>query len=319
MWQTGQLAAAVSTSTDVLVLTLNVRFLSLLPALLLARVFGIRTVLWGHGVSKSDTRPRLMLRAVVVRLADAAIFYDTKSIDVFRSLGISPRKLFAAPNALDTTAATREYGRYRADPALREKVRRRLHLESGPVILFVARIEPRRRLDLLLQAISILVKEFPNLTLLVVGEGETRELKALANKLALESVIHWKGAVYDEVELGALFCSADVFCLPSHAGLSILHACAYGLPVVTSDDPDVHGPEFSALRHGENAMLYRNRDIKALTDTLETLLRDAVLRERIGAAARRTATEEVNLEVMVSSFVHAMRATVVTPSSGRAF
>ena len=68
------------------------------------------------------------------------------------------------------------------------------------------------------------------------------------------------GAIYDDMDLAPYLMSAAVFAFPRAMGLSAMHAFGYGLPVVTCDDAATHGPEFEALRDGENARLYRPGD-----------------------------------------------------------
>ena len=75
-WHTSQWRYATRRTTDVLLLTWNVRYLSLLPALLRAKAHGLPTILWGHGYSKQEQAWRAKTRSRVARLATALLFYN---------------------------------------------------------------------------------------------------------------------------------------------------------------------------------------------------------------------------------------------------
>lgn len=106
---------------------------------------------------------------------------------------------------------------------------------DSPTILFVGRLEERKGLLLLLQALLLLQKKHPGIRLLVVGEGEERKpCEAFVKKHKLQGV-RFLGKQTDE-ELAATYRSADVFCSPAlygeSFGIVLLEAMASGLPVV---------------------------------------------------------------------------------------
>jgi glycosyltransferase involved in cell wall biosynthesis len=75
-----------------------------------------------------------------------------------------------------------------------------------------------------------------------------------------------------------------------------VEAMACGLPVVATSTGGV--PEL--VRHGDNGLLAEPHDVVAVTRHLATLLRDRELRQRLGAAARRTVEAEYNVHVAAS-------------------
>jgi glycosyltransferase involved in cell wall biosynthesis len=89
------------------------------------------------------------------------------------------------------------------------------------------------------------------------------------------------------VGLDEEYARADVFVLPSVEdgwGLVTNEAMAAGLPVIVSD----HAGSAEIVRDGENGYVVPARNVDALAERLETLLRDPALRERMGRAARAT-------------------------------
>jgi glycosyltransferase involved in cell wall biosynthesis len=113
--------------------------------------------------------------------------------------------------------------------------------ESRLKLLWVGRFMPRKGLMLLLDVMKEL-KDYPGITLTVVGDGITKE--AFLDRLkqyALEDTVHWKGRVPFS-EVGSEYADHDVFLFTSlreSGGVQLVEAMAYGMPVVTLD---LHGP-----------------------------------------------------------------------------
>src|SRR5262249_38736852 len=73
---------------------------------------------------------------------------------------------------------------------------------------------------------------------------------------------------------------------------------AAGRPLVASRAGGL--PEL--VRPGETGLLVPERDVKALAEAIETLARDAELRERMGAAAQRLIREELTWDAVAGRF-----------------
>ncbi len=171
----------------------------------------------------------------------------------------------------------------------RQAMRTRLGLAAEtPVILQVARFHPVKGHATILRAVAELTQQSPEAAarpvLLLAGDGEKRrEMEALAQHLGIASQVRFLGVRQDVADLlGA----ADVFTLSSLSeGISVtlLEAMAAGLPIATTE---VGGnPEVVAA--GETGLLSPRGDAHALAGNLHTLLADAALRQRMGAAARQ--------------------------------
>jgi glycosyltransferase involved in cell wall biosynthesis len=156
---------------------------------------------------------------------------------------------------------------------------------SGPVVLSVARMYPRKRLSDLLRAAVILRDRVPDARIRIVGRGpEWDALVRLHAELGLgESV-----ALLGDVSLGQLaeeYMSADVFCLPSVQegfGIVFLEAMAARLPVVACRAAAI--PE--VVTDGVTGVLVPPRDPGALAEALASLLEDRVRATRLGLEGR---------------------------------
>jgi phosphatidylinositol alpha 1,6-mannosyltransferase len=154
-----------------------------------------------------------------------------------------------------------------------------------PTVLFVGRLDQEKRVGELLQAVALLPAGLPG-RVEIVGDGAQRAAwVGLAECLGLADRVTFRGFV-EEDELRAAYARAAVFCMPGIAELqSLATPLAAGTPVVAADAMAL--PHL--VRPGLNGFLYPPGDATALAAALGTLLGDAVLRRRMGAASREIA------------------------------
>lgn len=306
-WHSAQIRYATRSRADVLVMTWNTRYLSLVPGLLRARLSGVRTILWGHGYSKDEGTLRRWARRTVARLATAVQVYSHGAAADLVRQGLDPRRVHVALNALDQRPMREAAAAWRADPARLDAFRREKGLGDGPVVLFVSRLMADNRIDVLLRAVSRLAGRFPSMRCVIVGGGpDEQRLRGVAAELGVEGRVVFTGAIYGEMELAPYFLCASVFCYPVNIGLSLLHAFGYGVPVVTSDSVESQNPEIEALADGENGLLYRDGSMESLVETLARVMGDDALRRRLGEGALRTVTQRFTLSNMVDGMVGAI-------------
>lgn len=310
LWHAPQWRCATRSAADVLILSWNLHYLSLVPALLRARKNGVRTILWGHGYSKHEAAWRAWPRRKVAQLADALLFYNHTAAQTYLDAGWDPKRIFVALNALDQAPIQAARHHWLGRPDELQRFKQEHGLADGPVILFVSRFDAARRADLLLRAVTQLRSRYPSIRVVLVGKGEPEgeRLRALATSLNIVEHVQFPGAIYDEQQLAPWFLSSTAFCFPADVGLSLLHAFGYGLPVVTHDELAAHAPEVEALRPGENGLLYRHGDADALAATLNQLFDDPARLAAMSAAAHRTATEQFTLTNMVDGMEAAIKA-----------
>ncbi|MFA6043575.1 MAG: glycosyltransferase family 4 protein [Phycisphaerales bacterium] len=307
-WHKAHYQFVTPKQADVVVLSWSTRYLTLVPSLIRARWNNVGTVLWGHGYSKAETRLRENSRGAVADFADAVLFYNHTSAQRFIDRGYSaPDRVFVALNTLDITAITAAKKEWEGDPARLAAFRAAKGL-AGPTVLFVSRLNADNRVDLLLKAAAVLHKDMPALKVVIVGSGpESDSLKALARSLQVEDAIIFTGAIYDEKDLAPYFLSAGVFCYPVNIGLSLIHAMAYGVPVVTSNRMAAQNPEIEAFHDGVNGCCYQDGDVDALAGVLGLVLSDAALQRRLHEGAIATVTEDFNISKMVDGMEAAIR------------
>lgn len=156
-----------------------------------------------------------------------------------------------------------------------------------PVFLFVGSIIPRKGLDLLLQACTILQKQgYRDYTLRVVGEGSQREeLEAFCQEHNLSESVQWLGRVdYDRIH--TCFQTADIFILPTledTLGLVVFEAMVFGKPVLCSQWAGIK----EIVVDGENGYHFDPNQPEQLAEMMRRLIDDPALLESMGKRSQQ--------------------------------
>jgi glycosyltransferase involved in cell wall biosynthesis len=168
-------------------------------------------------------------------------------------------------------------------------------------VAYLGRLEVYKNVDIMLRACAELVERFPDLEVLVIGRGVSREpLESLAKDLNIEDRTRFTGFVSDE-ERDRLLSGARVCVCPSEKegwGLTIIEANALGVPVVATDADGLR----DSVRDGETGFLVENRDVAGFRERIAQLLEDDALATRMSKAAvewSRTFDWEVATDDMV--------------------
>ncbi|RHW23496.1 glycosyltransferase [Nocardioides immobilis] len=212
--------------------------LSAVYAVVLCPLWRVPVLLWPHGsLDPSDLRKHELLKRLIGplvtrRILDrcaALLFTATRESRIAVTYGsATPHEVIALP-----VAPLRVEG---ASPAFWRK--RHGIPPEAPVVLFLGRIDPKKRLPLLIETLSLL--ECRDAHLAVVGDGPDSE-RALAVETArrcgVTDRVHWTGWLEGEDRVEA-FAAAAVFALLSeyeNFGLSAIEALSAGCPTVISD------------------------------------------------------------------------------------
>ncbi|MBY0307287.1 MAG: glycosyltransferase family 4 protein [Phycisphaerales bacterium] len=264
--QPGLVRAGLSRRYDTLVIHSGVWWPTTWLCAIAGRLTGKRVVSWGHGWTRREGGVRGLVRRVYYRLYHAHMTYGHFGKVVFMETGWRPEGVHVIYNSLDYAAqkAARETVR----PGELEELKRRvMGGVERPVAVCTTRLVPYRRLDQLIEAAAALGGGGRPVDVLLVGDGPEKErLAALAAERGVRCVFY--GACYDEGVLSRLIMMSDVMVIPGAAGLAVMHAHAYGTPVVTHDDVEAHGPEFEGLVPGVNGGVFRKGDVEGLADAV---------------------------------------------------
>jgi glycosyltransferase involved in cell wall biosynthesis len=283
-WQVGVVRWLEHWKPDILIVEANPRILSTRQAIIWMHQRRRPVLGWGLGVPRAGSVGENQFRVRFLRSLDGVISYSNRGTSEYQNLGLE--NVFTAYNAVSRKP-------------LKAPLDRPLSYIDKPRVLFVGRLQERKRLDLLLQACRDLPARLqPILT--IIGDGPAKvELENLALIEYPDAI--FVGAKHGE-SLNPYYEWADLFVLPGTGGLAVQQAMAYGLPIVVAQGD---GTQDDLVRP-ENGWQVPPGDLAALTETLVDALSDVARLRKMGTVSYRITSEEVNLEAMVESFIQAL-------------
>lgn len=233
---------------------------------------------------RHDEPPESLLRIAaeqeVISQSDCVIASTPlEADDLLAHYGADPHALCVSPPGVDHD---------RFHPGDRAEARRRLGLPSGPLVVFVGRVQPLKGVDVALDAYRLVRAVYPDATLLVVGGPSGprggREMRALQTRAARMGggVRFWEPQPH--TILADVYRAADVVHVPSRSetfGLVAVEAQACGAPVVATD---VGGLRFS-VKDGESGLLVRGWDPVDHSAALMEVLGDPAQADLMGKRA----------------------------------
>jgi glycosyltransferase involved in cell wall biosynthesis len=226
---------------------------------------------------------RKLRRLNFLRQFDGLIAYSQQGADEYAALGFPANQTFVAPNAVSPRPVVAPQRNY-----------------AGKLtVLYVGRLQARKRLDALTRACAQLPRDLQP-ELVFVGDGSMRpSLEALANEIYPRA--RFKGALFGK-ELDAEFANAHLFALPGTGGLAVQQAMAHGLPVIVAEGD---GSQRDLVSSANGWLLPPGSDA-ALHSTLRDALSDPARLQTMGAESFRLVQTNFNLEAMVAAFVDAL-------------
>lgn len=307
-WQRGLRLIKAKAPGDVLVLCGDLRYLSNLPLLISARLRGCGVLWWGHGWSPTSKNWRANVRHRLMRcLPDAVMVYSGKEQNYLVRMGHDPQRTFAANNAMDLDAIQTAMAGW--DASRLGTFQQAQGLAGRKILLFCSVLNDKTRLDQLLRMLAMPEFVGSEWRLVVIGEGAMRQAYVeLAKILGVADRILWLGAITKQELLAPWFLSAVLFVYPGNIGLSLLHAFAYGLPVVTHANARHHGPEIAAMQEGLTGFLFAENDVASMAEIVRHACADRERLVRMGAYARATVWKNWSMKQMIQRFANALQA-----------
>lgn len=292
--QQGLLSWLKSWDPDVLIVEANPRYISTPAAVRWMQRKGRPVIGWGLGAPALNgvfSQLRRARRQQFLQQFDVLITYSQNGASEYARLGFPPEKIFTAINAV-------------TPPPKHALPERSDQPEGGKAtVLFVGRLQARKKIDNLITACSALPPDLqPNLV--IVGDGpDLVRLQKLAEEMYDNTT--FTGALYQDA-LEKQFRSADLFVLPGTGGLAIQQAMSYGLPIITAE---ADGTQDDLVRESNGWQIPPN-DLHALIHALKTALADIPRLREMGRESYQVVAEEINLEEMTAVFVQALKRSI---------
>lgn len=276
-------AVLAKSRPDVVVLT-GWNAFPLLQALWACMVLRIPRIVRGesNALRKRSALLKLIHRVFLSRF-DAFLAIGKANKAFYFQCSVEPGRIFSCSYSVDNK---RIRARYESSLPGRTTLRKKWHIpEAKFCFLYVGKLEPKKRILDLLEALQTAMRSRPDLHLLVIGAGELAE-EAKARSDASSLPVTYAGFL-NQTELPDAYAAGDCLVLPSDCGetwgLVVNEAMACGLPAVVSDRVGC-GPDL--VEQGATGAIFPCGDIGALAACLVDMAADSARARAMGTRAQ---------------------------------
>lgn len=242
-----------------------------------------------HNWLPVSSPPRRVLRSLTMRWVDRHIAVSEAMARQLRREYLVPDKLIKVVyNGVDLD-------RFRPRPAEKQALRKELLGldESAIVVTSAAHLIPRKRIDLLIEAFTIVVAAVPAAQLVVAGAGP--ELTNLEKLIADRGLTGHARILTGDNDVAALYAASDIGALVSWSeglGGAAVEAMSSGLPLVAAPSDGLA----EVAEHEVSGIYSDGHAPAAVAAALLRLIKDPELRTTMGHAARLRAEHRFALE-----------------------
>jgi len=187
---------------------------------------------------------------------------------------------------------------------------------NGPMLLAVGRFAEKKGFKYLIEAMPLVLNEYPEIKLLVIGFGPLeKELKGLVLKLNVGSSVIFPGKM-TSCELAKYFTLSDIFIGPSIVtdsgdteglGIVFFEAMASNTAVIASRV----GGIIDFIVDQETGLLVNQKDPKDLAKKIKMLIRDEKLRKEIAIKGKKYVEDNFSWETVVEKYYSVYRKTLI--------
>jgi glycosyltransferase involved in cell wall biosynthesis len=179
------------------------------------------------------------------------------------------------------------------------QMKRDLEIEDAwPIIGCIGRLSDQKAQRYLVDAISNLVKDYPKIKLILIGEGECRH--QLERQIFEKDILSHVILLGERDDIADLLNIFDIYAMSSlweGVGRALTEAMYWGLPIVATP---VNGVK-ELIDHEVTGLLTPTRDPNALAGSIDRLLVDVDLAKQVGSNARQRVEEFMGGERMIKA------------------
>lgn len=274
---------------DVVIVFLHLKDWIQLPIIYYCKFKQIPVIFWNKGLSADDpdSITKTMIYHYIHSVCDALITYTPDLVSCFQMK--NRKKLFVAYNTLDFSDIDR--GKYNAPLRVKDKY----GVKEEKVILYVSRIQKRKRPELL----ADLFHDMPGIAVVYMGGGMYEELQA---KINAAPNLYYLGELYGD-EGNEAFSIATIFSTPGNIGLAANEALFWNIPIALLKGD--HAPEIYYMKDGRTGFLADDEE-SFKCKTLDLIFNEDEL-ARMRSECQRVYSEEVSIDRMYEGFIKAIR------------
>jgi phosphatidylinositol alpha-1,6-mannosyltransferase len=276
---------------------------SWLTAYILGKKYHIPIILYIHGIEiikKNNIyflyRLKQYVKGLMIKKTDLLLCNSAFTASLALKRGDLEKKVFVLNPGILPSAAV----------AIKEK-----DPEPGKVVFFfIGRLIRRKGIDYTIRALSILVKDYPDLLYVIGGSGPEnyeKEIKNLVQELCLEDYVVFLGAIDDNTK-NFWHYRQDVFIMPSRQlpdgdvegfGIVFLEAALYGKPVIAGRSGGI--PD--AVEDGKSGILVDPDSVEAIAEGMKYFITNSTKRKEMGEYGRNRAKNDFSWLHQADNFV----------------
>jgi glycosyltransferase involved in cell wall biosynthesis len=263
LWQSGLLRVLLGQRYRAVVFFGNAYYLSTWVGAVLCRLLGRRVLFWTTGWHRPDTGLRRHIRLAFYRLADGLLLYGHTGRRIGIRMGFPDDRMVIIGNSHTSSVSTTGV----RDEISIEELETLLPSSDIDVVTAVVRLNPTKRLDLVIKAAAHLNRADRKVVVVLAGAGPEREnLRRLADDLGVD--LRLTGPIYAQDKLRLIYERTSVSVVPINAGLTATQSLSYGRPIITSDNEYNRAPESDCIRPGITGGFYVDGSAESLADVL---------------------------------------------------
>lgn len=295
-WQQGLIDVVNEMKPDIILTEANPRFLDTGKLRRWTQKHHKPLVGWGLGTTNffghGFDSIRKWRRAQTLARFDGLIAYGSVAKTQYvEDFGFDASRIFVAHNATANVPDSE---------SLDQPHRTATFSDASPFrVITIGRLIAQKKIELILGAISMLRQSGLHVEVVLVGDGNHREvLRDLAQEqeVPVRFAGHLEGdALRNECE------KADLFVLPGLGGLAIQQAMSFGLPVVVSN---ADGTEADLVRG--NGWVIPPDSCDSLASTIRAAYENPYVTREMGLESRRIVQEEINIGTMADKMIDAL-------------
>jgi phosphatidylinositol alpha-1,6-mannosyltransferase len=184
----------------------------------------------------------------------------------------------------------------------------------SPVLISIGRLESRKGFDTVINILPELIKKYPNLLYVLIGDGSLREnISEVVQQSSLENNVLFAGYL-DEGILNAWIASSDLFVLPARQvkddvegfGIAYIEAAWFGLPAIAGNS----GGAKEAVIDCETGLVCDGDSRASVLEGIRKLLGDTALRNQMGKKAREHA-QSLLWENVIEDYVKLIEGNLI--------
>jgi len=195
------------------------------------------------------------------------------------------------------------------DKKVADEIKQKYSIANKKIILSVGRLVERKDFDKVIESLTLVKDEFPDITYVIAGDGpDKNNLLYTIDKLDLKGKVILLGNVNDK-ELSVLYNLANIFImtpkqLPSGDvegfGTVYLEANMFGKPIIATSSGGVGDAVIDNL----NGILIKKASINEISDAIIKLLKDKELADKLGQQGKDRVEKEFNWSKQISKLIN---------------